>query len=77
MPRLFAKPPFDFRTASGKLVDAAAAVVPEVIATVVGVISKVGEHARATMPDFAAAYDLTVFNPQLLCGVFIGAMMNR
>ncbi len=29
----------------------------------------------ATMRDFAAAYDLTVMNPKLLCGVFIGAMM--
>ena len=27
------------------------------------------------MYDFAQAYDLTVMNPQLLCGIFIGAMM--
>ncbi len=33
------------------------------------------EIATASMLDFAAAYNLTVFNPQLLCGVFIGAMM--
>ncbi len=31
--------------------------------------------ATAGMYDFAKAYDLTVMNPQLLCGVFIGAMM--
>jgi K(+)-stimulated pyrophosphate-energized sodium pump len=30
---------------------------------------------KAGMQDFAQAYDLTVMNPQLLCGVFIGAMM--
>jgi len=42
---------------------------------VVGVLEEVGEFARAGMQDFAAAYDLTVMNPQLLCGVFIGAMM--
>ena len=53
----------------------AATQVPEGVSRVVGTISEVGEFARATMPDFAAAYDLTVFNPQLLCGVFIGAMM--
>ncbi len=33
------------------------------------------EITTAGMPDFAAAYDLTVMNPQLLGGVFIGAMM--
>ena len=33
------------------------------------------EIATAGMYDFAKAYDLTVMNPQLLCGVFIGAMM--
>ena len=42
---------------------------------VVGIMSEVGSFARASMPDFAAAYDLTVMNPQLLCGVFFGAMM--
>ncbi|MFW5856542.1 MAG: sodium/proton-translocating pyrophosphatase, partial [Planctomycetota bacterium] len=42
---------------------------------VVGVLSDVGDYGRAGMQDFAAAYDLTVMNPQLLCGVFIGAMM--
>jgi K(+)-stimulated pyrophosphate-energized sodium pump len=41
----------------------------------VGIISDVGAYARAGMQDFAAAYDLTVMNPQLLCGVFLGAMM--
>lgn len=29
----------------------------------------------AQMPDFAEAYNLTVFNPKLLCGIFLGAMM--
>jgi K(+)-stimulated pyrophosphate-energized sodium pump len=29
----------------------------------------------ATVRDFAAAYDITLFNPILLSGVFIGAMM--
>jgi K(+)-stimulated pyrophosphate-energized sodium pump len=33
------------------------------------------EIATAGMYDFAKAYDLTVMNPQLLCGIFIGAMM--
>ncbi len=33
------------------------------------------EIAAATMYDFAKAYDLTVMNPQLLCGIFLGAMM--
>ncbi len=33
------------------------------------------EIAKASMMHFADAYNLTVFNPQLLCGVFIGAMM--
>ena len=41
----------------------------------VGILEDVGGFARAGMHDFAAAYDLTVMNPQLLCGVFIGAMM--
>lgn len=31
--------------------------------------------ATASMQDFSRAYDLTVMNPQLLCGIFIGAMM--
>ena len=31
--------------------------------------------ATASMLDFAAAYNLTVMNPKLLCGIFIGAMM--
>ena len=38
-----------------------------------------GQHAvnitSATVRDFAAAYDLSLFNPILLGGVFIGAMM--
>ncbi|MHA1570461.1 MAG: sodium-translocating pyrophosphatase [Alphaproteobacteria bacterium] len=48
--------------------DAAASVLP-------AGIEKTIETAKAGMLDFAAAYDLTVFNPKLLCGIFIGAMM--
>jgi K(+)-stimulated pyrophosphate-energized sodium pump len=33
------------------------------------------EVATAQMLDFSQAYNLTVLNPQLLCGIFIGAMM--
>jgi K(+)-stimulated pyrophosphate-energized sodium pump len=29
----------------------------------------------ATIADFVAAYDLTIMNPKLICGLFIGAMM--
>ena len=29
----------------------------------------------ATIADFTAAYDLTIMNPKLLCGLFIGGMM--
>jgi len=38
-------------------------------------VTKVVETSTAGMPDFVLAYDLSVMNPQLLCGVFIGAMM--
>ncbi len=31
--------------------------------------------ASAGMQDFVRAYDLSVMNPKLLCGIFIGAMM--
>lgn len=38
-----------------------------------------GEHVvlitTATINDFAEAYDLTIFNPLLLSGIFLGAMM--
>ncbi|HNZ03514.1 MAG TPA: sodium/proton-translocating pyrophosphatase, partial [Myxococcota bacterium] len=30
---------------------------------------------KATMADFMAAYDVTLMNPAVLCGMFIGAMM--
>ncbi len=36
---------------------------------------KVVELATATIRDFSQAYDLSVFNPMLLGGIFIGAMM--
>jgi K(+)-stimulated pyrophosphate-energized sodium pump len=29
----------------------------------------------ATMADFVAAYDLTIMNPKMICGLFVGAMM--
>ncbi len=54
--------------------DAAATAIPDGM-RVVGALEPVGDFARAGMQDFAAAYDLTVLNPQLLCGVFLGAMM--
>jgi len=38
-------------------------------------VSSVVETASAKMSDFVLAYDLSVMNPKLLCGVFIGAMM--
>ncbi len=34
----------------------------------------VGSRA-AGMPDFVKAYDLTIMNPKLICGLFLGAMM--
>ena len=55
--------------------DAAATALPAGIQTVVGTITTVGDYARAGMVDFTTAYDLTVMNPKLLCGVFVGAMM--
>jgi K(+)-stimulated pyrophosphate-energized sodium pump len=30
----------------------------------------------ASVSDFVAAYDLTIMNPKLICGLFIGAMMS-
>jgi K(+)-stimulated pyrophosphate-energized sodium pump len=30
----------------------------------------------ATMKDFSAFYDLSLFNPLLLSGIFLGAMMS-
>lgn len=38
-------------------------------------VTKVVQTSTAGMHDFVLAYDLSVMNPQLLCGVFIGAMM--
>ena len=38
-------------------------------------VSRVVKTSTAGMPDFVLAYDLSVMNPQLLCGIFIGAMM--
>jgi len=36
---------------------------------------KVVELATATIKDFTEAYDLSVLNPLLLGGIFLGAMM--
>lgn len=33
------------------------------------------EIATATMSDFMMAYDVTLMNPTVLCGIFLGAMM--
>ena len=38
-------------------------------------VSRVVKTATAGMSDFVLAYDLSVMNPQLLCGIFIGGMM--
>ena len=44
-------------------------------ATTLEGVTRVVETSTAGMPDFVLAYDLSVMNPQLLCGIFIGAMM--
>jgi K(+)-stimulated pyrophosphate-energized sodium pump len=44
-------------------------------ATTVEGVSNIVKTATASMSDFVLAYDLSVMNPQLLCGIFIGAMM--
>jgi len=33
-------------------------------------------NATAQLSDFVEAYDLTIMNPKLLCGLFLGAMMS-
>ncbi|PKK91292.1 MAG: sodium-translocating pyrophosphatase [Candidatus Wallbacteria bacterium HGW-Wallbacteria-1] len=38
-------------------------------------VDRVVALAKASMLDFSAAYDLSVMNPKLLCGIFLGAMM--
>ncbi len=38
-------------------------------------ISGAVDVTTATIADFVAAYDLSIMNPKLLCGLFIGAMM--
>ncbi len=43
--------------------------------SVVEGVSRVVMTAGAKMSDFVLAYDLSVMNPQLLCGIFLGAMM--
>jgi K(+)-stimulated pyrophosphate-energized sodium pump len=49
-------------------------VVDQAKATAAGITDGVA-IATASMLDFAAAYDLTVMNPKLLGGIFLGAMM--
>ncbi|MBF0406551.1 MAG: sodium-translocating pyrophosphatase [Candidatus Riflebacteria bacterium] len=44
--------------------------------TLPAAITKAVVISQATMIDFATAYDLTVMNPKLLCGIFLGAMMT-
>jgi K(+)-stimulated pyrophosphate-energized sodium pump len=39
-------------------------------------VDKVVNITTAGMLDFAQAYNLTVMNPHLLCGIFVGAMMT-
>jgi K(+)-stimulated pyrophosphate-energized sodium pump len=42
----------------------------------VGAVSFTPESAKAaTVADFVQAYNLTIMNPKLICGMFIGAMM--
>ncbi len=49
---------------------------PEGIYTV-GKMTFTAAQARiATIADFVSAYDLTIMNPKLICGLFIGAMMS-
>jgi len=48
--------------------DAVPAVLPEGVTGAVVL-------AKARMADFVVAYDLSIMNPLLLCGIFIGAMM--
>ena len=38
-------------------------------------VSRTVVTANAGMPDFAEAYNLTIMNPKLLCGLFLGATM--
>lgn len=39
-------------------------------------VERVVSLSTATMLDFADAYDLSVMNPKLLCGIFLGAMTS-
>lgn len=39
-------------------------------------VTRVVQTATAGMADFVLAYDLSVMNPKLLCGIFMGAMMS-
>ncbi|MCK5849826.1 MAG: sodium-translocating pyrophosphatase, partial [Kiritimatiellae bacterium] len=50
-------------------------IVDKVKAATDGVVVGV-DIASANMMHFVAAYDLSVMNPKLLCGIFIGAMMS-
>ncbi|MFH0910099.1 MAG: sodium-translocating pyrophosphatase [Planctomycetota bacterium] len=48
------------------------------VGTVKFVTSRTAEgvyYASAKMSDFVQAYDLSIMNPKLLCGIFLGAMM--
>ena len=67
----------------GRLADGASEVASEKIYEIGGVVfsTKVDELVNtvnvktAQISDFIAAYDLTIMNPKVVCGMFIGAMM--
>jgi K(+)-stimulated pyrophosphate-energized sodium pump len=42
---------------------------------VMDTVSGAVDVTTATMADFVAAYDLSIMNPKMLCGLFIGGMM--
>ncbi len=46
-----------------------------VVAPIAAEGQKVVELAKASIGDFSLAYDLSIFNPLLLGGIFLGAMM--
>jgi K(+)-stimulated pyrophosphate-energized sodium pump len=49
--------------------------VGEVLFSVDGQVEGTISAKSATIADFVTAYDLTIMNPKLICGLFIGAMM--
>jgi K(+)-stimulated pyrophosphate-energized sodium pump len=49
--------------------------VGEVLFSTDGKVEGTISAKAATIADFVTAYDLTIMNPKLICGLFIGAMM--